>query len=102
MNLDCLPWVVALCAMAFISICVITVIIPPPDINISRSQYEEASTRWHAQGILEYEMIVDYGQSRGVLNGLWRLHVQSESGVDMIAEFREMTAKWVFTALPTT
>src|SRR6266446_3897969 len=79
--------------MGYIVFSIVTLVIPPPDINISRKQYDEASTTWRTQGVQEYEMIVDYQLFNPALRGLWRLLVHSEGGVDKIAGYSRIDSQ---------
>lgn len=49
-----------------------------PYINVTRQQYDAALAKWRAQGITEYEIVVDYYAFNRQLMGKWTLHVQTD------------------------
>ena len=60
-----------------------------PTVNITRQQYEEALARWHAQGVLEYEVEVDY-LALSPIDGTWQLKVRVVEGKpELISYLRE-------------
>src|SRR5438045_787638 len=93
MKLDRVLWIVALCVVVYTGYKVAVLILPPPKVNISREQYDQALAKWHAQDVREYEMLVDYELFNGALRGPWRLRVRAEGGVEEITEYSRLHSR---------
>jgi len=65
----------------------VTYISPPPGLNITRNEYDEALAKWRSQAVQEYEIITE-DLHFGSLAGTWKLMVRVTGGEPQVISFK--------------